>query len=118
MKVCSTCQNMYVMRLQPDGKLIWKCLTCGIEEEQDGGCLLVETLVQQRSSEGYRILLNEFTRQDPTLPHVKNIKCPKGDCASNGGGAERDVIYIKYDLLNMKYIYICNVCGDTWRSRS
>ena len=118
MKVCSTCQNMYVMRFQTDGTLTWKCLTCGVEENQEGGCLLVETLVQQRSSEGYRILLNEFTRQDPTLPHVKNIKCPKGECASNAKGAERDVIYIKYDQLNMKYIYICNVCGDTWRSRS
>lgn len=118
MKVCSTCQNMFVMRLQPNGKLFWKCLSCGIEEEQEGGCLLVETLVQERSSEGYRILLNEFTRQDATLPHVKNVKCPKGDCPSNGGGAERDVIYIKYDTVNMKYMYICNICGDTWRSRS
>ena len=118
MKVGSTCQNMYVMSLQPNGELIWKCLSCGIEEKQDGGWLLMETLVQERSSEGYRILLNEFTRRDPTLPHVKNIKCPKEGCASNGGGAERDVIYIKYDTVNMKYMYICNVCGDTWRSRS
>ena len=76
MKVCSTCQNMYVMKFQPDGKLFWQCLSCGIMEEQEGGCLLVETLVQERSSEGYRILLNEFTRQDPTLPHIKNVKCP------------------------------------------
>jgi hypothetical protein len=28
------------------------------------------------------------------------------------------VIYIKYDSVNMKYMYICNVCGDSWRSRS
>ena len=108
---------MYIMKLQPDGTLVWKCLTCGVEEPQVGGCLLVETLVQERSSEGYRILLNEFTRQDSTLPHVKSVKCPKGDCASNGGGAERDVIYIKYDAINMKYMYICNVCGESWRSR-
>jgi DNA-directed RNA polymerase subunit M/transcription elongation factor TFIIS len=108
---------MYVMRLQQDGKLFWKCLSCGIEEEQEGGCLLVETLVQERSSEAYRIMLHEFTRQDATLPHVKNVKCPKGDCPSNSG-TERDVIYIKYDPVNMKYLYICNVCGDAWRSRS
>jgi len=117
MKVCSTCQNMYIMKLQPGGALVWKCLTCGVEEPQVGGCLLVETLVQERSSEGYRILLNEFTRQDSTLPHVKSVKCPKGDCASNGAGTERDVIYIKYDAVNMKYMYICNVCGESWRSR-
>ena len=117
MKVCTVCQNMFVMKLQADGKLMWKCLSCGIEEEQAGGCLLVETLVQERSSEGYRILLNEFTRQDATLPHVKSVKCPKPDCASNGPGVERDVINIKYDTINMKYMYICNVCGESWRSR-
>ena len=78
----------------------------------------METLVQQRSSEGYRILLNELTRQDATLPHVKNVKCPRGDCPSNGGGAERDVIYIKYDPVNMKYMYICNVCDTHWRSKT
>ena len=77
----------------------------------------METLVQERSSEGYRILLNEFTRQDSTLPHVKSVKCPKANCASNGSGTERDVIYIKYDAINMKYMYICNICGESWRSR-
>jgi DNA-directed RNA polymerase subunit M/transcription elongation factor TFIIS len=118
MKLCQTCQNMYVMRLQPNGKLFWRCLSCGVEEEQVGGCLLMETLVKERSSEGYKILLNEFTRQDPTLPHVKNVKCPKEDCASNTGGADRDTIYIKYDPINMKYLYICNVCGEAWRSRT
>ena len=117
MKVCPTCQNMYVMKLQPNGKLLWKCLSCGIEEEQVGGCLLMETLVQERSSEGYRILLNEFTRQDTTLPHTKSIKCSRESCPSNGSSKERDVIYIKYDAVNMKYLYICNVCGESWRSR-
>ena len=117
-KFCDICRNKYLMRLMANGRLYWECRTCGIQEEQKGGCLLVETLVQERASEGYKILLNEFTRQDPTLPHVKTIKCPRGDCSSNTGGAERDVIYIKYDTANMLYIYVCNVCGETWRSRS
>ena len=114
MKVCTVCQNMLVMKLQPDGHLLWKCLSCGIEEEQVGGCLLNETLVQERSSEGYRILLNEFTRQDATLPHVKTVKCPKDDCASNGPGVERDVIYIKTDPTNLKFQYVCVPCGSQW----
>jgi DNA-directed RNA polymerase subunit M/transcription elongation factor TFIIS len=120
MKVCPTCQNMFIMKIQNDGNLIWKCVTCGVETEQQGGCLLMETVIQERASEGYKILLNEFTRQDPTLPHVKTIKCASDECPSNGGGsaAERDVIYMKYDPVNMKFMYVCNVCGFTWRSRS
>ncbi len=117
MKECS-CGNMYSMKFQPDGKLFWECLSCGTKEEQEGGCLLMKTQVQERASEGYKILLNEFTRQDPTLPHVKTIKCSNGACSSNTGGAERDVIYMKYDPVNMKFLYVCNVCGTTWRSRA
>lgn len=118
MKYCSTCRNSFKPRFQPDGKLIWSCFSCGIQEEQVGGCLLMETHVQERSSEGYKILKNEFTRQDATLPHVKNIKCPNDECSSNTGGADRDVIYMKYDPVNMKFLYLCNVCEFTWRSRS
>jgi hypothetical protein len=76
----------------------------------------VETRVGERASEGYKILLNEFTTKDPVLPHAKNIKCPNGGCASNGGSAERDVVYLKYDAVNLKYIYICMVCDKRWRS--
>jgi aspartate carbamoyltransferase regulatory subunit len=78
----------------------------------------METIVQERSSEGYKILLNEFTRQDPTLPHVTTLPCPNTKCLTQTGGKARDVIIIKYDNQNMKFIYICNVCGTQWRSRS
>lgn len=117
MKVCSACGNMFVMRLQPNGDLFWNCLSCGIQEKQEGGCLLMETRVQEKANEGYKILLNEYTRQDPTLPHVDNIKCPNAECPSNTGGGARDVIYMKYDPVNMKFVYVCNKCPMTWRSR-
>ena len=74
--------------------------------------------VQERATEGYKILLNEFTRRDPRLPHIKkDVKCPDPACDSNHGKAEPDVIYIKYDAINMLYLYICDICGHQWRSR-
>jgi DNA-directed RNA polymerase subunit M/transcription elongation factor TFIIS len=98
--------------------LIYKCVNCGYEDKDVKGGLIVETILQESTSEGYKILLNEFTRYDPTLPHVKNIKCPTATCATNTTGQERDIILVKYDSVNMKYIYICNVCATEWRSRS
>ena len=83
----------------------------------------METVIQEKASESYKIILNEFTRQDPTLPHTKEIKCPDEGCPSNNGG-ERDVILMKYDKENLKFIYMCNAksgdktCQKTWRSRS
>ncbi len=117
MKFCPNCRYYLFLDAQPNS-LKRLCRNCGHEEEEEKGGLIVETVVQERASEGYKILLNEFTRLDSTYPHTKMIKCPNGSCASNSGGADRDVIYLKYDPVNLKFVYICNVCNQQWRSRS
>lgn len=94
------------------------CRNCGYQEEDTKGGLILEIDLKEKTSEGYKILLNEFTKNDPTLPHVKTIKCPNSNCDSNTKGVERDVIYIKYDAVNLKFLYICNVCDTKWRSKS
>jgi DNA-directed RNA polymerase subunit M/transcription elongation factor TFIIS len=115
-KFCGVCNQCFNYQLR-DEKLFRICRKCGFEEEEKKGALLFETYIQERRSEAYKVLTNEFTRQDPTLPHVKTIKCPATICPTNQGKNERDVIYMKYDNINMKYLYICNVCGEQWRSR-
>jgi DNA-directed RNA polymerase subunit M/transcription elongation factor TFIIS len=116
MKFCPICR--YYLYLETDEQTCNRlCRNCGYKEKEENGSLISETLVKERTSEGYKILLNEFTRQDSTLPHLKTMKCHREDCKSNGGGAEKDVIYIKYDSENLKYLYICNVCGEYWRTR-
>jgi DNA-directed RNA polymerase subunit M/transcription elongation factor TFIIS len=130
MNFCPKCENYLYLEqasediTNPSGAtekryfLNRRCKTCGYTEVDTQGGLVNETIVQERASEGYKILLNEFTRQDPTLPHVKTLPCPKATCPSNKGGVPRDVIVIKYDAQNMKFLYICNVCNEQWRSRS
>ena len=99
-------------------KLLRVCRACGYQEEDTKGGLVLEMDLQEKTSEGYKILLNEFTTLDPTLPHVNTIKCPNGTCLSNTGSKSRDVIYLKYDPAHMKYLYICNVCETQWRSKA
>ena len=120
------------------------CRNCGYQEQMKGG-LILEIDLKEKTSEGYKILMNEFTKDDPTLPHVHNLRCPSRACLSNKGRAypmdnpdaaqaaaaaapqaaiedkgevESDVIYLKYDSVNMKYLYICNVCDTKWRSKA
>lgn len=93
------------------------CRTCGYREQDKKGGLVLETNLKEKTSEGYKILLHEFTKLDPTLPHVDTIKCPNEGCASNAGSAKKDVIYLKYDAENLKFLYICNVCDTQWRSK-
>lgn len=98
--------------------LVRLCRNCGFKEEDTKGGLVMEMMVKERAAESYKILLNEFTRRDPRLPHIRgSIKCPDPACESNSGAVPSDVIYIKHDPVNLLYLYICDVCGVTWRSR-
>jgi len=101
------------------GQLTLTCNNCGYNEVNEEGGLIMETDLQEKTAEGYKILLNEFTRSDPTLPHTDIIKCPNPECGSNKGGATRDIIFMKYDQVNLKFLYLCNVkgCGHQWRSK-
>jgi DNA-directed RNA polymerase subunit M/transcription elongation factor TFIIS len=116
-RFCPTCR--YYLYLQVEGEeqnLFRVCRSCGYKEEDVKGGLVMETTVREHATEGYKILLNEYTRQDPRLPRLKTIPCPDPACDSNHGKAPSDVIYIKHDAVNMLYMYICDVCGFTWRS--
>jgi len=93
------------------------CRNCGYQEVMDGG-LILEIDLKEKTSEGYKILMNEFTKDDPTLPHVHSLTCPNDSCESNTTAKEADIIYMKYDVVNMKYLYICNVCDTRWRSKA
>lgn len=122
LKFCPTCKYyLYLDAPVPSdtgASLRRLCRNCGYTQVEEGGGLITETKLQEKVAEGYKVLLNEFTRLDPTLPHVDNIKCKNADCKSNTGAATPDVIYIKYDSVNLKYLYICNVCKEQWRSRT
>lgn len=126
MKFCPTCKfYLYLRPIASEnttgdhpndlGRL---CVNCGYTERETTGGLISETMVQQKSSEAFKIMINEFTKQDNTLPHIKTIPCPKETCPTNDGGADRDVIYMTYDAAGKKNLYICNVCGEQWKSRN
>lgn len=114
---CKSCRYYLALEIT-DNTLTRICRNCGNKETVTGGALAHETVVQQAASEGHKILLNEFTASDPTLPHVSNIPCPNTNCPSKTGQVKQDVITIKSDPINLKYLYICTVCNQQWRSRT
>jgi predicted NAD-dependent protein-ADP-ribosyltransferase YbiA (DUF1768 family)/DNA-directed RNA polymerase subunit M/transcription elongation factor TFIIS len=116
-RFCPVCRYyLYLQVVGEDQTLLRLCRNCGYKEEDEKGGLVMEMSIQEQTEEGYKILLNEFTRQDPRLPHRHDIKCPDPACKSNHGEADSDVIYIKYDAVDMLYLYICDVCGYQWKS--
>jgi predicted NAD-dependent protein-ADP-ribosyltransferase YbiA (DUF1768 family)/DNA-directed RNA polymerase subunit M/transcription elongation factor TFIIS len=117
LKFCPTCRGYLFLKSTPDA-LVRLCRKCGYSETEQKGGLVMEMMVQERSSEAYKILINEFTRKDPTLAHIRGpIKCPSAACETNTAGRPRDVIPIRWDEKKLRYLYICDVCGFQWRSR-
>jgi hypothetical protein len=124
MKFCPVCRYYLYLQIENPNKhapeeqsLNRICRNCGFTTEEEGG-LLSEILVQERSSESYKILVNEFTHLDPCNPHIIGVlKCPRDGCPSNVGQKESDIIYLQYDKVNLLYIYICNVCQMRWHSK-
>jgi DNA-directed RNA polymerase subunit M/transcription elongation factor TFIIS len=98
-------------------QFVRQCRNCGFQKEEEPG-LVMEATIQEKVNDSYKVVLNEFTKEDPRLPHVKNLKCPNDKCETRQpGGPESDVIYIKYDTANLKFIYICTHCSTQWKSR-
>ena len=65
----------------------------------------------------YENTINRYTKLDPTLPRSSKIKCPNEDCICNTDNQiSREVIYIRYDDTNVKYIYLCSHCDTVWKT--
>jgi DNA-directed RNA polymerase subunit M/transcription elongation factor TFIIS len=107
---------MYYIRIlnEDSNKLIYYCRNCGHEDSS----LNVDNVnissiqVKNESQVNY---INKYTKLDPTLPRIKDILCPNPDCATNTKNVEREIIYIRYDDVNMKYIYLCCACDIVWK---
>ena len=70
----------------------------------------------KKSEQSFSHIVNKYTKLDPTLPRVNNILCPNTDCVTNTEDKPREVMYIRYDDANMKYIYLCSDCDTIWKT--
>ena len=120
MNFCKNCDNMYYMKINDDekseelGKLIYYCRNCGHEETNVNLHNLCISRYEENNAQKTN-KINEYTKYDPTLPHSHTIKCPNEECVSNGKvGAMSDVIYMRVDDINMKYIYLCVYFNTNW----
>ena len=118
MHFCSQCENMYYHRINEDdtNKLVYYCRKCGNEDALLAlqNVCVSKTLIK-KSEQTFNHIINEYTKYDPTLPRINNILCPNSDCTTNKSGKEREIIYIRYDDVNMKYVYLCCDCDTVWK---
>lgn len=117
MKFCNICNNMLYSKISSDdNKLKYCCKTCGNKVDQDINENSVCETNYRNSEISFRLKINEYTHLDPTLPRVNNIPCQNSECPSNLNNYHPEIVFIKYDLANMKYIYLCTDCKSKWKT--
>jgi aspartate carbamoyltransferase regulatory subunit len=110
---------MHYVKIDPETDiLIHYCRNCGDEITYTHGdktiCVLDANINSLKTS---NVFINKYTKFDPTLPRVDNIPCPNKDCVTNtDNNVINEVIYIRTDDINMKYVYICSFCDTTWNT--
>lgn len=133
MKFCSQCDNMYYIgiSIEDSNKLNYYCRNCKHTDEtiaEEGVCVLNTQL--RMGEQKFNHIINQYTKLDPTLPRIYNIKCPNMECRTNHSSridgeetkspdpstSPNEVIYIRYDDANLKYLYICVECDTTWKT--
>lgn len=119
MHFCSNCKNMYYIKIDEDNpnSLLYYCRNCGNEDSlitEDNICVSKTQI--KKGEKSFSHFINKYTKLDPTLPRVNNILCPNKDCPTNTKNEPREIIYIRYDDLNVNYVYLCSTCDTTWKT--
>ena len=115
MKFCEFCDNMLYVKVTPEKDLLYYCKNCDNEvtQKKENGsiCVIDDNKIDDVTK--YSQYINKNIKHDPTLPRVNNIKCTNPSCNKQG---ENEVIYLKYDFVNMKYLYYCCHCEHFWKA--
>jgi DNA-directed RNA polymerase subunit M/transcription elongation factor TFIIS len=110
---------MYYIRINSDNpnKLVYYCRNCGNEDKLlaiDNVC--VSKIQIKKNEQSFHNIINKYTKLDPTLPRINTILCPNAECKTNTQAEEREIIYLRYDDTNMKYVYLCSCCDTVWKT--
>jgi DNA-directed RNA polymerase subunit M/transcription elongation factor TFIIS len=130
MHFCSTCSNMYYISITPENELQYYCRNCGHIDNSiaaDNICVSKINVKHTTTPQSFSQVVNKYTKFDPTLPRINTIRCPNDECPSNkilesaeAAGAkhksQNEIIYVRYDDTNLKYVYLCAKCDKVWNT--
>lgn len=120
MHFCTQCHNMYYVSISATNKsqLVYYCRNCGHTDDTVSVSNVVVSSTQLKKSEqDFGHLINPYTKLDPTLPRVSDVLCPNETCPTNHGHEdEREIIYLRYDHIHMRYAYVCSTCDTVWKT--
>ena len=132
MHFCSVCNNMYYISVTPENELQYYCRNCGNIDNTvayENICVSKLNVKHSTTPQSFSQVVNKYTKLDPTLPRIHTMRCPNDECPSNEGGGsaggagagahnkpKSEIIYVRYDDMNLKYVYLCAKCDKVWNT--
>ena len=120
MHFCPTCDNMLYLKIDPNdpNKLTHFCRKCGTKHELQATDAASDHCISQtfiKHPIEFSHNINRFIKHDNTIPRVQ-MKCPNAACKSNqaDSAGKNEVLNIRYDEKNMKYVNMCTACNYAW----
>ena len=109
---CSECNNMMLPAEDKERRsLVYKCRSCGQQENTTDFCVYVNTIKQDAKP---RFAINSDVVSDPTLSHDLDRSCPS--CG------HQDAVYfqaqVNREKSNMALYYVCCACHHEWRDQN
>jgi len=113
------------LHAQDEKRLMYHCKNCAHEvdvreEESKYGSQGSRTAILGKNyiddETKYQQFVNPNIKYDPTLPRLNTIECVNPEC-NKPHGKDNEVIYVKYDHTNLKFMYYCCFCETFWKSK-
>jgi DNA-directed RNA polymerase subunit M/transcription elongation factor TFIIS len=131
MHFCSVCSNMYYISVTPENELQYYCRNCGNIDQtiaSENICVSKVNVKQTTSTTTFSQVVNKYTKYDPTLPRIHTMRCPNDECPSHASSSlssssstakhKSEIIYVRYDDTNLKFVYLCTKCDKIWNTES
>jgi DNA-directed RNA polymerase subunit M/transcription elongation factor TFIIS len=127
---------MYYISVTPENELQYYCRNCGNIDNtvaSENICVSKVNVKHSTTPQSFSQVVNKYTKLDPTLPRIHTMRCPNDECPSNEGGGgsggasaeggagahnkpKSEIIYVRYDDMNLKYVYLCAKCDKVWNT--
>jgi hypothetical protein len=127
---------MYYISVTPENELQYYCRNCGNIDNtvaSENICVSKVNVKHSTTPQSFSQVVNKYTKLDPTLPRIHTMRCPNDECPSNEGGGgsggaraeggagahnkpKSEIIYVRYDDINLKYVYLCAKCDKVWNT--
>lgn len=108
---------MLYEQLSTDNTLLNVCKNCGnaqrVDTSETASCVMENNYADDSTL--YKQFMNRHMHDDPTLPRVSNIECVNRECTRKDTQTN-DVVYVKYDAINVRFLYQCGHCAAFWKS--